>query len=82
MRVFFLGSNLHQANSSYTIQAKVPARSKSMISSRVFFWVHNEGSMYFFGCKILGTVRPPVTFKSEYPPWDLLNLSSYGKMLW
>ena len=27
----FLGSNFRQANSSYTIQAKVPARSKSMI---------------------------------------------------
>ena len=40
----FLGSNFRQANSSYAIQAKVPARSKSMIriiSSLVFFWVQN-----------------------------------------
>ena len=35
----FLGSNFRWANSSYAIQAKVPARSKSMISSLVFFWV-------------------------------------------
>ena len=27
----FLGSNFRQANSSYAIQAKVPARSESMI---------------------------------------------------
>ena len=49
---FFLGSNFRQANSSYAIEAKVPARSKSMIriiSSLVFFWVHNIRSMYFFG---------------------------------
>ena len=37
----FLGSNFRQANSSYSIQAKVPARSKSIISSLVFFWVQN-----------------------------------------
>ena len=68
----FLGSNFRQANSSYAIQAKVPARSESMnriISSLVFFWVHNIRSMYFFGCKILGSVGPPVTFIPEYPPW-------------
>ena len=34
----FLGLNFCQANSSYAIQAKVPARSESMISSLVFFW--------------------------------------------
>ena len=58
----FLGSNFRQADSSYAIQAKVPARSESMnriISSLVFFWVHNIRSMYFFGCKILGSVGPP-----------------------
>ena len=58
----FLGSNFRQANSSYAIQAKFPARSESMIkkiSSLVFFWVHNIRSMYFFECKILGSVGPP-----------------------
>ena len=68
----FLGSNFRQANSSYAIQAKVPARSESMIqiiSSLVFFWVHNIRSMYSFECKILGSVGPPVTFIPEYPPW-------------
>ena len=68
----FLGSNFRQANSSYAIQAKVPAISESMnriISSLVFFWVHNIRSMYFFGCKILGSVGPPATFIPEYPPW-------------
>ena len=55
VRVLF-GSNFRQANSSYSIQAKVPARSKSIISSLVFFWVHNIRSMYFFGCNILGSV--------------------------
>ena len=79
----FLGSNFRQANSAYAIQAKAPARSKSMIriicmyldcrisrrikvmffsgskmSSLVFFWVHSIRSMYFFGCKILGSVAP------------------------
>ena len=44
----FLGSNFRQANSSYAIQA-----------NHVFFWVHNIRSMYFFGCKILGSVGPP-----------------------
>ena len=30
----------------------------SKMSSLVFFWVHNIRSMYFFGCKILGSVGP------------------------
>ena len=64
----FLVSNFRQANSFYAIQAKAPARSESMISSLVFFWVHNIRSMYFFGCKILGSVGPPVTFIPECPP--------------
>ena len=57
----FLGSNFRQANSSYAFQTEVPARSESMnriISSLVFSWVHNIRSMYFFGCKILGSVGP------------------------
>ena len=69
----FLGSNFCQANSSYTIQAKVPARSESMIriiSSLVFFWVHNIRSMYFFGCKILGSIGPPSHIYTRVPPWD------------
>ena len=44
----FLGWNFRQANGSYAIQAKVPAISESMIriiSSLVFFWVHNIRSM-------------------------------------
>ena len=67
----FLGSNFRQANSSYAIQAKVPARSESMnriISSLVFFWVHNIRSMYFFGCKILGSVGPPRHVYTRVPP--------------
>ena len=67
LTVYFFGSEksarifVRQANSSYAIQAKVPARSEGMIriiSSLVFFWVHNIRSMYFFGCKILGSVEP------------------------
>ena len=67
----FWGSNFRQANSSYAIQAKVPARSESMnriISSLVFFWVHNIRSMYFFGCKILGSVGPPPSPPSRLYP--------------
>ena len=90
----FLGSNFCQANRSYAIQAKVPARSErqkgsmytytvlkiaflgikvmyflgSKISSLVFFWVHNIRSMYFFGCKILGSVRPPCHVYTRVPP--------------
>ena len=66
----FLGSNFRQANSSYAIQAKVPARSETMIriiSSLVLFWVHNIRSMYFFGCKILGSVGPPPPASRLYP---------------
>ena len=66
----FLGSNFRQANSSYAVQAKVSPRSESMISSLVFFWVHNIRSMYFFGCKILGSVRHPRHVYIRVPPWD------------
>ena len=54
----FLGSNFRQANSSYAIK-KVIYFFGSKISSLVFLWVHNIRSMYFFGCKILGSVRVP-----------------------
>ena len=70
----FLGSNFRQANSSYAIQAKVPARSESMnriIASLVFFWVHNIRSMCFFGCKILGSVGPPRHVYTRVPPLGL-----------
>ena len=66
----FWGSNFRQANSSYAVQAKVPPRSESMISSLVFFWVHNIKSMYFFGCKILGSVGPHRHVYIRVPPWD------------
>ena len=54
----FLGSNFRQANSSYAIQANRVILGSKM-SSLVFFWVHNLRYMYFFGCKILGSVGPP-----------------------
>ena len=40
----------------------------SKISSLVFFWVHNIRSMYFFGCKILGSVGPPRHVYTRVPP--------------
>ena len=73
----FLGSNFCQANSCYAIQAyKIRKHDSnnlhvagSKISSLVFFWVHNVSSMYFFGCKILGSVGPPCRVYTRVPPW-------------
>ena len=67
VRIFW-GSNLRQANSSYTIK-KVMYFFGSKISSLVFLWVHNIRSMYFFGCKILGSVGLPRHVYTRVPPW-------------
>ena len=80
----FLCSNFRQANSSYAIQAKVPARYESMIriiSSLAFFWVHNIRSMYFFECKILGSVGPPCHIYTRVPPWDSTQLKIFHRVV-
>ena len=56
----FLGLNFRQANSSYAIQA-----------NRVFFLGLKCPVVYFFGCKILGSIRPPPP-----PPPSHLYLSN------
>ena len=58
----FLGSNFRQANSSYAIEAKVPARSKSVIriiSSLVFFGVHNIRFIFWAQNVRLRRTPPP-----------------------
>ena len=70
-RIFWVRISARLIPSSYGIQAKVPARSKSMIqliSSLVFFWLHNVRSMYFFGFKMLGSVGPPRHVYTRVPP--------------